>query len=674
MRRVERFLWAALVAVNVATHFVALDERASSHDESMHAFYSHELAVKGEYKHDPMMHGPFLFHSTALVFLLLGASDATSRLVPALAGIGLVPVLWLYRRYLGGAAALLAALLVSISPSILFYGRYARNDATMAFLALVWVYGALRYLETRGMRFLVLMTGAMSISFCVKETAFLSGLTFGSFFALLALLRALRGRERLRESPSGHLALVMLTMVLPFLAALVHVARGWDPSDFDSAASQARALALLPAAFALSALVAFVWCVRSGPLGLRFRSWLRLAALFWTLPIVLYTTLFTNVRRGLTSGIVGSLGYWLGQHEVARGSQPWFYYLMLAAVYEPLALLAALAGTAWLLRRPAARMGPPILPLLVWWALSSFVLYSYAGEKMPWLLVHIALPLCLLGGWTLSRVWMRTSWRTLPGPRAASLVALPALALAAVAPLFWLRPAGRSIEAAADATRVSTHLLLAALLLFAGWRVARNVRWRQASALLALGAAGVLGAYTFRSALRLIFVNGDLANELLVYAHGTPDIKRALAEVREIAARIGQGDALEVAYDDDSTWPLNWYLRDFHRQRYLGNAPAPPALLAPVVMIGSKNIAAAQPSNTQLNQETGKKTNEVKGDRNMATICSHGHDHLGALRQCLERRLGSFSCARSRSSSDQKLAPPAPVLPLVPSTSPTALS
>ena len=595
MRRVERFLWAALVAVNVATHFVALDERASSHDESMHAFYSHELAVKGEYKHDPMMHGPFLFHSTALVFLLLGASDATSRLVPALAGIGLVPVLWLYRRYLGGAGALLAALLVSISPSILFYGRYARNDATMAFLALVWVYGALRYLETRGMRFLVLMTGAMSLSFCVKETAFLSGLTFGSFFALLALVRALRGRERLRESPSGHLALVMLTMVLPFLVALVHVARGWDPSDFDSAASQARALALLPAAFALSALVAFAWCVRSGPLGLRFRSWLRLAALFWTLPIVLFTTFFTNVRRGLTSGIVGSLGYWLGQHEVARGSQPWFYYLMLAAVYEPLALLAGLAGAAWLLRRPAARMGPPILPLLVWWALSSFVLYSYAGEKMPWLLVHIALPLCLLGGWTLSRVWTRTSWRTIPAPRAAALVALPALALAAVAPLFWLRPAGRSIEAAADATRVSTHLLLAALLLFAGWRLARSVRWRQASALLALGAAGVLGAYTFRSALRLTFVNGDLANELLVYAHGTPDIKRALAEVREIAARIGEGDALEVAYDDDSTWPLNWYLRDFHRQRFLGSAPAPPALLAPVVMIGSKNIAAAQP-------------------------------------------------------------------------------
>ena len=89
------------------------------------------------------------------------------------------------------------------------------------------------------------------------------------------------------------------------------------------------------------------------------------------------------MRRGLTSGIVGSLGYWLGQHEVARGSQPWFYYLMLAAVYEPLALLAGLAGAAWLLRRPAARMGPPILPLLVWWALSSFVRIRTPARRCP---------------------------------------------------------------------------------------------------------------------------------------------------------------------------------------------------------------------------------------------------------------------------------------------------
>jgi predicted membrane-bound mannosyltransferase len=34
--------------------------------------------------------------------------------------------------------------------------------------------------------------------------------------------------------------------------------------------------------------------------------------------------------------------------------------------------------------------------LLVFWSVISLVGFSYAGEKMPWLTVHISLPLCLL--------------------------------------------------------------------------------------------------------------------------------------------------------------------------------------------------------------------------------------------------------------------------------------
>jgi uncharacterized protein (TIGR03663 family) len=390
---------------------------------------------------------------------------------------------------------------------------------------------------------------------------------------------------------------VMLTMVLPFLVALVHLVAGWNPADFDTPEAQRRALLLLPGAFAVSALVAWAWTARSGPLGLRFRAWLELAAAFWAVPLVLYTTLFTNVARGLTSGIMGSLGYWLGQHEVARGSQPWFYYLMLSAVYEPLALLAALGGGLWLLRREARRPSHlgVVRGLLAWWVLSSFVAYSWAGEKMPWLLVHMAMPMALLGGWALSRVWAASDGSARPLGRTAALIALPALALAVAAPLFWLRPGGRTLEAAAAATRLSTHVIALSVVAVVAWRLARRLRPRAVAALLAMGVAALLGAYTLRAALQIAFVNEDLATELLVYAHGTPDIKRTLREVAEVAARTGQGDALEVAYDDDSTWPLTWYLRVYPKQRYLGDAPAPPALLAPVVLIGSKNIAAAQP-------------------------------------------------------------------------------
>ena len=42
---------------------------------------------------------------------------------------------------------------------------------------------------------------------------------------------------------------------------------------------------------------------------------------------------------------------------------------------------------------------------LVWWFLGSIGLYSWAGEKMPWLSIHILLPLVLLAGVLFNRVY-----------------------------------------------------------------------------------------------------------------------------------------------------------------------------------------------------------------------------------------------------------------------------
>ena len=49
------------------------------------------------------------------------------------------------------------------------------------------------------------------------------------------------------------------------------------------------------------------------------------------------------------------------------------------------------------------------------WFLGIFVGLSYAGEKMPWLLVHISLPGVLLAGAMVGA--HRRSWRSTPGQR-----------------------------------------------------------------------------------------------------------------------------------------------------------------------------------------------------------------------------------------------------------------
>ena len=52
------------------------------------------------------------------------------------------------------------------------------------------------------------------------------------------------------------------------------------------------------------------------------------AGIFYSIYILFFTTVFSN-GGGLTSGFVGSLGYWMEQQSVERGSQPWYYYLIL---------------------------------------------------------------------------------------------------------------------------------------------------------------------------------------------------------------------------------------------------------------------------------------------------------------------------------------------------------
>ncbi|MEW5717411.1 MAG: hypothetical protein AB1817_02170, partial [Chloroflexota bacterium] len=79
-----------------------------------------------------------------------------------------------------------------------------------------------------------------------------------------------------------------------------------------------RVLGLTAAVVILSALIGVWWNARVWALG---------AILFWPIFIVFFTTVFTN-GGGFFTGLLGSLGYWLSQQEVARGGQPAHYYLL----------------------------------------------------------------------------------------------------------------------------------------------------------------------------------------------------------------------------------------------------------------------------------------------------------------------------------------------------------
>ena len=59
---------------------------------------------------------------------------------------------------------------------------------------------------------------------------------------------------------------------------------------------------------------------------------------------------------------------------------------------------------------PPTYLASPLVGLLIFWSVTSLLAYTVAGEKMPWLTVHISLPMILLSGWTIGYLVDTTDW------------------------------------------------------------------------------------------------------------------------------------------------------------------------------------------------------------------------------------------------------------------------
>ncbi len=128
-------LFIIIILIAIVLRFLFLDLKLFHHDESIHAWFSYELLTKGTYTYDPMYHGPLLYYLTAGMFWLFGQSDLVARLLPALFGTLLVPLVYFIYRlgYLDKRQALVAALFVAVSPDMVYFSRFLRQDIFHSF-------------------------------------------------------------------------------------------------------------------------------------------------------------------------------------------------------------------------------------------------------------------------------------------------------------------------------------------------------------------------------------------------------------------------------------------------------------------------------------------------------------------------------------------------------------
>jgi len=487
----------------------------------------------------------------------------------AIFGTVLVVIPLLLRYKIGQLGAISISILLAFSPSLLYFSRFARNDILMAVWTLSLVVVMWKYIDGRKTFYLYIFAALLALIFTTKETSFIIVAIFGSFMLSMAaseFVACIRRKKSLSNlSPVGVLALLFITLTLPQWSAGISIFGNlFDIVLANEDPSMGSVGMPLGVSVLISQIFVLLLLVISITFGIRWniKMWLGCAALFYFIWVVFYTTFATNIS-GIGSGIWESLGYWIVQQDVQRGGQPWYYYFVITPIYEFLPLILSLGATIYYLNKKDF-----FGIFLIYWALLSFIFYTVAGEKMPWLLVNICLPFIVLGGRFLGMVLQNIHWRE--SVKNGGLFLPPMILLLIL--FAWQIAFFDFSSINSSPIYIFIVLIGVVLILLTGIALIykRIPQKSNIKGILLVSCAIMLFLITFRSGTMAAYHNGDNPVEMLVYTQTSPDIPRITKQINEISKITGEREKLRITVDatDGYTWPWAWYLRNFQGVNY----------------------------------------------------------------------------------------------------------
>ena len=257
-RAVAVALVALALTAGLALRTARLAERPMHHDEANQAVKFGALLEHGEYRYDARdHHGPTLYYLTLASAWLRGQhtlallDEATLRGVPVVFGAATILLLPLLSAGIGRTAVVTAALLMALSPAMVFYSRMYIQEALFACFALAFVIGVGRVATGGGVAWAAMTGVAAGLAMATKETA---AIVVPSAVAAGAIAwwpvgagrprNALIGRHLRRATLVGLAAAAGVAalfyssfftapaaMLEPFRAAGTYLDRGIDPSS-----------------------------------------------------------------------------------------------------------------------------------------------------------------------------------------------------------------------------------------------------------------------------------------------------------------------------------------------------------------------------------------------------------------------------------------------------------
>jgi uncharacterized protein (TIGR03663 family) len=352
---------ALVVLAAVVARFWNLGLAPFHNDEGVNGWFTTTLIRSGTWKYDPAnYHGPTLFYAALVSTTLFGLNEVGMRLVPALFGLGALLIVPLARRWIGGAGALAALLLLAVSPGMIFFSRDVIHEMLLVFFTLAFVVCMTRWWENGRVGFLVLGASAAAAMFATKETAVVT-------FAMLGL------------------AVVCLKIYERAAPGVLGRTPAWRIS---APASRRRERAATDDQFA-----------RFGGRDRLLQAMAGAGLAFVIVWVLLFSSLFTNYPAGVLDSF-RSVTIWTQTSGATQVSGPLTYLGWMAREELPIfafGLVGALF-VAWEARSRFAIVTSA-------WAIGLFLVYSLIGYKTPWLMLNWVVPFALVGGYALGRAW-----------------------------------------------------------------------------------------------------------------------------------------------------------------------------------------------------------------------------------------------------------------------------
>lgn len=181
-------LMAAALAASLRLYQLA--DRPVHTDEAVNAFQVGEILNGKIFRYTSVdYHGPLFFALSALCAKAAGATSLASmdewslRWPAALSSLLLLLLIAPLARFVGPAAALVAAFLWALNPMAVYYGRYAIHESLFVSLTLAFLLALPKALQNRDWRWQATCALLAALMIATKETAVIS--VVGAFLAAL---------------------------------------------------------------------------------------------------------------------------------------------------------------------------------------------------------------------------------------------------------------------------------------------------------------------------------------------------------------------------------------------------------------------------------------------------------------------------------------------------------